>query len=177
MITIGGKTLEIPIIQGGMGVGVSLGNLAGNVALCGGMGVISTVNAGYRDDEFDKNPFKANMRALKEEIKKAFEIAKGKGIVAINAMVATNHYEDMIKAAIDAGIDAIISGAGLPLNLPGLTKGTNTTIAPIVSSGKAVSVICKSWDKKYCKGSIRSNYPIRAEIRKKDSCICSGWYV
>ncbi len=149
MITIGNKLLDIPIIQGGMGVGVSLGNLAGNVAACGCMGVISTVNAGYRDPEFENNPFSANIRALKEEIKKAFEIAKDKGIVAINAMVATNYYEETVKAAIEAGIDAIISGAGLPLNLPKLTSGTKTAIAPIVSSAKAATLICKSWDKKY----------------------------
>lgn len=149
MISIGNRLLEIPIIQGGMGVGVSLGNLAGNVAACGCMGVISTVNAGYKESDFTKKPFQANIRALKNEIKRAFEIAKGKGIVAINAMVATNYYEETVKTAVESGIDAVISGAGLPLNLPNLTKGTNTAIAPIVSSAKAATVICKTWDKKY----------------------------
>lgn len=149
MINILNRNLEIPIIQGGMGVGVSLGNLAGNVALCGGMGVISTVNAGYREPDFDSNPFEANIRALKSEIKKAFQIAKGKGMIAINAMVAVNHYEETIKAAIEAGIEAVISGAGLPLKLPKLTKGTKTAAAPIVSSGKAAALICKNWDMKH----------------------------
>lgn len=149
MVSILNRKLEIPIIQGGMGVGVSLGNLAGNVALCGGMGVISTVNAGYREPDFDKSPFEANLRALKAEIKKAFQIAKGKGMVAINAMVAVNHYEETVKEAIEAGIDAVISGAGLPLKLPELTKGTKTAAAPIVSSGKAAAVICKNWDVKH----------------------------
>ena len=149
MISIGNKLLDIPIIQGGMGVGVSLSNLAGNVAACGCMGVISTVNAGYREEDFEKNPFQANIRALKKEIENAFAIAKGKGMVAINAMVATNYYEETVKIAIEAGIDAVISGAGLPLNLPKLTKGTKTAIAPIVSSAKAATLICKSWDKKY----------------------------
>ena len=149
MLKLGNRELEIPIIQGGMGVGVSLGNLAGTVAGCGAMGVISTVNAGYREDDFEKNPIQANVRALRQEIKKALDIAKGKGIVAINAMVAVNRYEESVKAAIDAGVQAVISGAGLPLALPKLTKGTECMAAPIVSSGKAASVICKNWDRKY----------------------------
>lgn len=149
MIRILNRELPVPIIQGGMGVGVSLGNLAGNVAACGGMGVISTVNAGYREPDFDDHPFDANIRTLKEEIKKALTIADENGIVAINAMVAVNHYEETITAAIEAGIHAVISGAGLPMSLPKLTKGTGVAAAPIVSSGKAASVICKSWDRKY----------------------------
>lgn len=149
MVKILDKALELPIIQGGMGVGVSLGNLAGSVAACGGMGVISTVNAGYREPDFETNPCVANIRALKNEIKKALEFAKGKGMVAINAMVAVNHYEESVQAAIDAGIDAVISGAGLPLSLPKFTKGTKTAAAPIVSSGKAAALICKRWDAKF----------------------------
>ena len=148
MVTILGRTLEVPIIQGGMGVGVSLGRLAGNVALCGGMGVISMVNAGYREPDFEKKPLEANIRALKREIKTAFNIAKGKGMIAINAMVAVNHYEELVKAALEEGIDAVISGAGLPINLARLTKGTKTAAAPIVSSGKAAELLCRSWDKK-----------------------------
>lgn len=149
MIQILNQELQVPIIQGGMGVGVSLGNLAGNVAACGGMGVISTVNAGYREADFDDHPFDANIRALKQEIHKALTIADGNGIIAINAMVAVNHYEETIAAAIEAGIHAVISGAGLPMSLPKLTKGTGVAAAPIVSSGKAATVICKSWDRKY----------------------------
>lgn len=149
MIQILNRELSVPIIQGGMGVGVSLGNLAGSVASCGGMGVISTVNAGYREADFDDHPFEANIRALKEEIKKALTIANGKGMVAINAMVAVNHYEETVSAAIEAGIHAVISGAGLPMSLPKLTKGTGVAAAPIVSSGKAAAIICKSWDRKY----------------------------
>lgn len=149
MISILNRKLQIPIIQGGMGVGVSLGNLAGSVAACGAMGVISTVNAGYRETDFDDHPFEANIRALKAEIKKALSIAHGKGIVAINAMVAVNHYKETIAAAIESGVQAIISGAGLPMELPQLTKGTNVAAAPIVSSGKAAAIICKTWDRKY----------------------------
>lgn len=149
MVKIGSRKMEIPMIQGGMGVGVSLGNLAGSVASCGGMGVISTVNAGYREEDFDSHPFEANIRALKAEIRKALKIAGGRGIVAINAMVAVNHYKETIAEAVKAGIHAVISGAGLPLELPEITKGTGVAAAPIVSSGKAAAVICKAWDKKY----------------------------
>lgn len=143
------KTMTVPIIQGGMGVGVSLGNLAGHVALNGGMGVISTAHPGYREDDFETNTLQANLRALKKEITKAKDIAQGKGIVAINAMVAIKDYNAMIKASLQAGIDAIISGAGLPLKLPQLVDGHDVLIAPIVSSGKAAQLILKNWMKKY----------------------------
>ena len=149
MNSIGQFQLKTPIIQGGMGVGVSLGHLAGAVAKEGAMGVISTVNCGYREPDFDTDPLEANKRALRNEIKYALEYAGGNGIVAINAMVATNYYEEMIQVAINSGVQAIISGAGLPLALPSLVKGTPVAIAPIVSSGKAAKVICKSWEKDY----------------------------
>ncbi|MDE6627573.1 MAG: nitronate monooxygenase family protein [Lachnospiraceae bacterium] len=149
MIQILNHKLSLPIIQGGMGVGVSLGNLAGSVAACGGMGVISTVNAGYRETDFDEHPLEANLRALKQEIFKARSLSQGNGMLAINAMVAVNHYEETVTAAIKAGIQAVISGAGLPMTLPKLTKGTGVAAAPIVSSGKAASVICRTWDRKY----------------------------
>ena len=108
---IGKKELEIPIIQGGMGVGVSLSSLAGNVAKCGGMGVISSVNAGYGEKDFFKNPLEANLRALKNEIKKAREIAGGKGMIAVNIMTAVSHFGETCRCAVQAGADAIISGA------------------------------------------------------------------
>lgn len=149
MIQIINKRLGVPIIQGGMGVGVSLGNLAGNVALCDGMGVISSVNAGYREKDFSTNPINANLRALSNEIKKAFSIAKGRGLVAVNIMTAVSHYEETVKTSVEAGADAVISGAGLPLDLPKYTLGSDTLVAPIVSSGKAAMVICKMWDKRY----------------------------
>lgn len=148
-VKIGDKTLELPIIQGGMGVGISLGNLAGNVALNGGMGVISTAHPGYRAVDFEKNPLEVNRRELANEIKKAKKIAQGKGMVAINAMVAITDYASLVEVAVKNKIDAIISGAGLPLNLPSFVKGTKVKIAPIVSSGKAARLICKTWDRKF----------------------------
>ena len=103
MIALGAHALSIPLIQGGMGIGVSLGNLAGHVAACGGMGVISTAHPGYDRPDFEKDPYGANLRALKEHIEKAKAIAKGKGMVAVNAMVATSQYADSVRAAVAAG--------------------------------------------------------------------------
>ena len=145
---INGKNLAHGIIQGGMGVGVSLSELAGNVAKQGCMGVISSVNIGFKEPDFLQNPFEANIRALKEHIRKAKEIAGGNGLIGVNIMVAVSHYEETVKAAISAGADAIISGAGLPLNLAELVKGSNTLYAPIVSSKKAAQLLCRTFAKK-----------------------------
>ncbi len=142
-------TARIPVIQGGMGVGVSLSGLAGNVALCGGVGVISTAQIGYDQPGFDTNPIGTNLKAIDMHIRKAREIARGSGIIAVNIMVATKKYEEYVKAAVKAGVDLIISGAGLPMSLPALVEKSKTKIAPIVSSVKSVSVICKLWDRKY----------------------------
>ena len=113
-LKIGELTARIPVIQGGMGVGISLSGLAGSVAACGGVGVISTAQIGYRDPEFEKDPIKTNLRVIGEEIQKARKIAKG-GILGVNIMVATKQYAEYVKAAVKAGIDLIISGAGLPM--------------------------------------------------------------
>ena len=115
MLTLGKKTLSVPILQGGMGVGVSLGGLAGAVAACGGMGCISTADAGYREPDFARDPASANHRALTAEIRKAKQIANGAGMVAINAMVATQDYAAAIRTAVEAGVDdpmmAFVPGA------------------------------------------------------------------
>ena len=148
MIQIQDKYLDIPLIQGGMGVGVSLSSLAGHVAKCGGMGVISAAHPGYQFEGFRKNPIATNCEAIKYHIKKAKEIADGHGLIGVNIMVAGQGYEEMVKASIEGGCDAIISGAGLPLDLPRIAKG-KTLLAPIVSSGKAARLIAKVWDKRY----------------------------
>ena len=147
-LRIGELTAKIPVIQGGMGVGVSLSGLAGAVAACGGVGIISTAQIGYRDPEFDTKPIETNLRAIGEEVSKARKIA-GNGIIGVNIMVATKRYEEYVKAAMEAGVDLIISGAGLPMTLPALVEGAKTKIAPIVSSLKSAQVICKYWLKKY----------------------------
>lgn len=148
-LKIGDLTADIPVIQGGMGVGISLSGLAGAVAACGGVGIISTAQIGYREADWDQKPLEANLRAIGQEISKAKEIAGGKGMVGVNIMVATRDYEKYVKAAVEANADLIISGAGLPVDLPRLVMGTHTKILPIVSSLKSAQVICRYWEKKY----------------------------
>ena len=147
-LRIGDLCAKIPVIQGGMGVGVSLSGLAGSVALCGGIGIISTAQIGFRDPDFAKRPIECNLKAIGEEIAKARKIAKD-GIIGVNIMVATKKYEEYVKAAVAAGVDLIISGAGLPMTLPELVGNAKTKIAPIVSSKKSLSVIMRYWKKKY----------------------------
>lgn len=147
-LVIGDLKAKFPLIQGGMGVGVSLSGLAGAVAREGGIGIISTAQIGYREPDYEKNPLEANLRAVGTEIRKAKEIAEG-GIVGVNIMVATRYYERYVEAACEAGVDLIISGAGLPVDLPKLTEGYPVKIAPIVSSVKSAGVILKMWAHKY----------------------------
>lgn len=147
-LKIGDLVARVPVIQGGMGVGISLSSLAGNVAAEGGIGVISTAQIGYREPDFDTDPIGANLRAVGTEIARAREIAKG-GILGVNIMVAARKYEEYVKAAVAAGIDLIISGAGLPMDLPKIVGTAGTKLLPIVSSVKSVQVIMKYWWKKY----------------------------
>ena len=149
LLAIKDKVLDVPIIQGGMGIGVSLGGLAGAVMGQGGMGTISAANPGFRKATFHKKPLLANLEALAEEIAKARKIAKGKGMLAVNIMVKGTNYAALVKQAVTHRVDAIISGAGLPLELPKFVEGTGIAIAPIVSSSKAAQVICRSWDRKH----------------------------
>ena len=147
-LKIGNLIAKIPVVQGGMGVGVSLSGLAGAVAKEGGVGIISTAQIGYKEEGFETDPIGTNLKAIETEVKKARAIAP-KGIIGVNIMVATRQYEEYVKAAVKAGVDLIISGAGLPMTLPELTKGFATKLAPIVSSLKSVQVIWKYWEKKY----------------------------
>ncbi|MCB2290409.1 nitronate monooxygenase family protein [Clostridium sp. CS001] len=146
-LKIGELIARIPIIQGGMGVGVSLSGLAAAVANEGGIGIISTAQVGYNEGDFAANAREANKRALRNEIRRARELSP-KGIIGINIMVAMNNYDEIATTALEEGIDLIISGAGLPLNLPKIANGFKTKLAPIVSSAKAATVISKMWDKK-----------------------------
>lgn len=147
-LQIGDKIVRVPIIQGGMGVGVSRSGLAGAVAREGGIGVISTAQIGYDEEEFEKNPSIANIKAIKKHIFLAKKKAMG-GVVGANIMVALKDYADHVKAAVEAGADVIISGAGIPAKLPEYVRGSNTKIAPIVSSPKAIKVILQCWEKRY----------------------------
>ena len=147
-LTIGGLTAKLPIIQGGMGVGISLSGLAAAVANQGGIGVISVAAIGMQEPDFSTNYLEANVRALKNEIRKARELTKG--ILGVNIMVALSNFADFAKTAIEEGIDIIFSGAGLPLNLPAFLNGSkDTKLVPIVSSARAASLIAKRWIEKY----------------------------
>lgn len=159
-LKIGNLVAKRPVIQGGMGVGVSLSSLAGAVAKAGGIGIISTAQIGFKDQDFGKNPMAANLRAIHSELKKAREKAP-QGILGFNIMVATREYASYVKEAVKAGADVIISGAGLPIDMPKFVaeaenedgdsekKERRTMIAPIVSSVKSALVICRMWDRKY----------------------------
>ncbi|MCI9126316.1 MAG: nitronate monooxygenase [Eubacterium sp.] len=147
-LVIGELKAEIPVIQGGMGVGISLANLAGAVANEGGVGIISTAQIGYKEKDFYENPLRANLRAIRQEFQKARKISPD-GIIGFNIMTALNHYKEQVIEAVKSGADIIISGAGLPVELPELVKGYKTKIAPIVSGKKSAEVILKYWDKKY----------------------------
>lgn len=147
-LKIGNLIAKLPIIQGGMGVGVSLSNLAGNVAKHGAIGVISAAQPGYLEKDFEKNTLQANLRALKKHIKKAKEISNN-GIIGVNIMVAMKNYKEFVEASIEGGADLIISGAGLPLKLPEYIKNSEIKILPIVSSSKATKLILSYWNKHY----------------------------
>lgn len=146
-LKIGTLKPKFPVIQGGMGVGVSLHGLASAVANSGGIGIISGAQIGFKEPDFIKNTLEANLNGLEKEIKLAKERSP-EGIIGLNLMVAMKNYASYVKKAVECKIDLIISGAGLPLDLPELVKGSNTLIAPIVSSAKAARIICKRWEQK-----------------------------
>lgn len=146
---LGNRELALPLIQGGMGVGVSMGGLAGAVAAQGAMGTLSTADAGWNEPDFAAHPQQANLRALRREVQRAKRLAAGAGLVAVNAMVATRQYADSVRTALEAGADAIVSGAGLPLELPALAEGFEALLAPIVSGPRAAQLICRTWVKRY----------------------------
>lgn len=147
-LRIGDLTARIPIIQGGMGVGVSRSGLAAAVANAGGIGVISGVGTGWQESDFRKNTHEANLRGLRGEIRRARELAP-KGIIGVNILMAMNSYKEMMEVCVAEKVDLIISGAGVPMDLPQITAGSSTKNVPIVSSAKAAAVIAKLWDKRY----------------------------
>ena len=147
-LAIGNLIAHLPIIQGGMGVGVSLSGLASAVANQGGIGVIAAAGIGMKEPDFQTNYLEANIRGLQKEIRKAREMTKG--ILGVNIMVALSNFADLVKTAIQEKVDIIFSGAGLPLNLPSfLPENAKTKLVPIISSARAASVIAKRWFEKY----------------------------
>ncbi|MCI1778706.1 MAG: nitronate monooxygenase family protein [Bacteroidales bacterium] len=145
---IGSKEIKLPIIQGGMGVGISLSGLASAVANEGGVGVISSAGLGllykHKSGDYPGNC----IWGLKEELRKVHE--KTKGVIGVNIMVALSNFADMVRTSIAEKADIIFSGAGLPLNLPSFLKpDSKTLLVPIVSSGRAANIICEKWDRDY----------------------------
>ncbi|MDR1347591.1 MAG: nitronate monooxygenase family protein [Prevotellaceae bacterium] len=145
---IGNKEICLPIIQGGMGVGISLSGLAAAVANEGGIGVISCAGLGLLYKQYSVNYLKNCIWGLKEELRKARE--KTRGIIGVNIMVALSNFADMVRTAITEKADVIFSGAGLPLDLPSfLTSESKTLLVPIVSSARAAKIICDKWQANY----------------------------
>jgi len=157
-LRVGKYEFEYPIIQGGMGVGISWENLAGNVSKHGCLGVVSSVGTGYRYPNYVKlkdgrpvgSKYIHNKEALTKIIQDAKEIAGGeKAIIGVNILCAITEYDRVVRDSIEAGAKIIISGAGLPLRLPEYAEGSDAALVPIVSSARALRVICKHWKKKY----------------------------
>ncbi len=147
-LKIDNLNIPVPVIQGGMGVGVSLSSMAAAVANEGGVGVISSAGLGLLKKYERADYLESNILALKEEIEKARK--KTKGIIGINIMVAMSNYSDMVKTGISEKADIIFSGAGLPMDLPAfLKKDSITKLVPIVSSGRAAKIICDKWKNSY----------------------------
>jgi len=147
---IGQHEVPYPLIQGGMAVRVSGHRLAGHVARCGGVGLVATAGIGLHSPHFKgDNYFAAEPLALKDELAKAYEIAPN-GVIGTNCMVAVTDYAELVKASCEGGAKLIVSGAGLPLNLPELTADwPDVALVPIVSSVKAAELIARKWHKSY----------------------------
>ncbi len=145
-LQIGNITANIPIVQGGMGVRVSLASLASAVAEEGGIGTISSIGLG--DIEASKYDYERMSReALEREIRKAKSISSGN--IAVNFMGVLSNVDDLIMTAIREGIKIIVYGAGLPTKLPGLIEDSSINLVPIVSSARVAEFILRSWDKRY----------------------------
>ncbi len=151
VLQLGDLVAKIPVVQGGMGVGISLSGLASAVANQGGIGVIAGAMIGMREPDVARNPIEANVRALRNEIRKARELSSG--IIGVNIMVALTTFSQMVREAIESKVDIIFSGAGLPLDMPRHLRELceekkeefKTKLVPIVSSGRAATVIAKKW--------------------------------
>ncbi len=145
---IGDITIPVPIIQGGMGIGISLSNLAAAVATEGGVGTIATVGVGLIHGTPDKSFRQNNIEGVIYEIRKARK--QTKGILAVNIMSVLTNFTDLVETSINEKIDIIFSGAGLPLELPKFkVGGSNTKLVPIVSSGRAAQIIARKWLQNY----------------------------
>lgn len=146
-LIIGGLHINPPIIQGGMGVLVSSSKLAAAVSNEGALGVIAAVVTGEDGDQKNMSYQERSFWGLRETLKKARTLSNKP--IAVNVMCALSNYEDLVRAAVAEGVSAIISGAGLPLKLPGLVNSAKIKLIPVVSSVRAASIICRTWWRKY----------------------------
>jgi nitronate monooxygenase len=163
-LMLAGREL-LPIVQGGMGVGVSAHRLAGSVAALGAVGTISSVDLrrhhpdlmertkGHHDGHAGEASRAviddANLEALEREIGAARRLSQGRGLVAVNVMRAVSSYAASVKRALEAGIDAVVVGAGLPLDLPDLAKDhPKAALIPILSDARGVALVFKKWERK-----------------------------
>jgi nitronate monooxygenase len=147
-LKIGNLAIAVPVVQGGMGVGISLSGLAAAVANEGGIGVISSAGLGLLYKNLSADFLEASILGLKEEIRKVRE--KTLGVIGVNIMVAMSNFADMVRTSIAEKVDLIIAGAGLPLDLPSfLKKESKTKLVPIVSSARATKIICEKWKTNY----------------------------
>ncbi len=145
-LKIGNITSDLPIVQGGMGVRVSLASLASAVAEEGGIGTISSIGLG--DIEASKHEYERMSReALEREIRKAKSASNGH--IAVNFMGVLSNVDDLIMAAVREGIKLIVYGAGLPTKLPSLIEDSSINLVPIVSSARVAEFILRLWDKRY----------------------------
>ena len=147
-LKLGNLVARIPIVQGGMGVGISLSGLAAATANAGGVGVIAAAGIGLLEADGIKDFLGASLRGLRREIRRARELSHS-GVLGVNIMVALSNFAELVKASVEEGIDIIFAGAGLPVNLPEFVKGSSTLIAPIVSSARAATIILRRWRDKY----------------------------
>ncbi|MBU1045379.1 MAG: nitronate monooxygenase family protein [Candidatus Omnitrophica bacterium] len=146
-LMLGDLKVNVPIVQGGMGVAVSTASLASAVATYGGAGTIASVGLGYNSIENETNFVKASREGLEKEIRQAKKMTTG--VVGVNILVAVTNYEDLARTAAKEKADFIVSGAGLPIKLPEFVEGTSIKIIPIISSPRAAALIIKTWKKRY----------------------------
>lgn len=151
----------LPVVQGGMGVGVSAGRLAGTVASFGAWGTISSVDLRRLHPDLMERTASlegagakavidaANREALEREIRKARELAQGRGVIAVNVMKALDQYATYVRQALESGADALVVGAGLPLDLPELAADfPQVALVPILSDARGVQLVVRKWEKK-----------------------------
>lgn len=148
-IRIGDKEASVAIVQGGMGVGISLSSLAAAVAREGGVGVIAANAIGMTEADYYDDPAAANVRALRREIQAARR--KSAGLLGVNIMVAVDCFHELLDAAVEEKADILFLGAGLPIKgIPvGAIRDAGVRVMPIVSSGRAAGLIFKAWEKHY----------------------------